>query len=477
MRKLLPTSPFVGRTVEISRLREISKLDEASIIVVHGRRRVGKTSLVQHVFYNRKLLKFEGIEGQSQAYQINSFLKQLAKYFKEPKLEHLKYTSWREPLMALASRVKRGKVTIFLEELQWMANYDSQLISELKFIWDNHLRYNSKLLLVLCGSAPSFMINDVLRSKSLYNRSLHEIALKPLSVIETKQFLGKYYSEATALEAHLLVGGVPEYLKYLKLESSTYLSFCKNAFLPDSFFLDEPKRLFVSSLANKSHYQDIIELIGRAGILSRAEILKKLKASSGSNITRVLKDLELGTFIKPLRSFDSTVKSKLVRYELTDPFLRIYYKFIERRVTQIRDGAFQKDYTKPMSLRDLSQILGYSFEHYCRSNAHLIAEALSFAGVDYHSGPLLSRDIGNGVQLDLVFNRKDKVLTVCEMKYSNEPIGVNQVKDFRQKLGKLKITPRQRLQTVLIAPGGVTESLRSAGIFDKVLGVEIFFRE
>lgn len=476
MIKSLASSRFIGRLSEISKLKEIGKSDQASIVVVHGRRRVGKTSLIQHAYENRKLLKFEGIEGQSEEYQIESFLKQLSRHFKEPLLEKIRYTSWREPLIALAERVSKGEVTVFLEELQWLANYNTSLVAELKYVWDNYLQKNPKLILVLCGSAPSFMIDEVLRSKALYNRSLHEIALKPLSVLETKYYFGKGCSEYSALESHLLVGGIPEYLKYLRNGSSTYLSFCKNAFSPDAFFVDEPNRLFVSSLSKKPYYRDVIELIGRSGIISREEILARLKLSSGGNITKILNDLEACTFINPLRSFDSSVRSKLVRYEVADPFLRIYYKFIEKRISQIRAGAFKADFTRPMSLRDLSQALGYSFEYYCRSNAHLIANELSFAAVDYQAGPLLSRDIRNGVQLDLVFLRKDRVITVCELKYLSVPVGPNHVKDFRARVGKLNLSPKQRLETVLVAPGGVTDSLRAAGIFDRFIGLETFFR-
>jgi AAA+ ATPase superfamily predicted ATPase len=472
MQKMDSKDHFLGREYEIARLSEIAARREASIVVVHGRRRVGKTSLVHHVFGKRNLIKLEGIEGESRTYQINSFLQQLAHHFKEPLLQRMQFKTWREPLMELAERTSKGPCTIFLEELQWLAHYENDLISELKFVWDNYLQHNKDLILILCGSSPSFMISNVLRSKALYNRSLSEVALKPFSLKETRMFLGPKFNSAAALEAYLMVGGIPEYLKYLKQDSSVYLSFCKNAFLPGAFFSGEPERLFVSTLAKSLHYAEIVEFIGKQGVTSREQILKKLKISSGSNVTRLLSDLELSSIISTLTSFNSAVKSKLIRYEIADPYLRLYYRYIASRVKEINAGAFKSNSSAPLSLRDLSQALGYAFEHYCRQNAHLIAKALGFSAVEYKAGPLLSRELQGGVQLDLVFSRKDKVVTVCEIKYLSGPVELKQVKDFRQRLARLKLTPTQRLETVLIVPFGAQESVRASGLFDRILDLE-----
>ena len=463
---------FLGREHETSRLGDLAARRESAVVVVHGRRRVGKTALVHHVFGKRNLIKIEGIEGENREYQISSFLQQLAQHFKEPLLQKIKFKSWREPLMELAERTSTGPCTIFLEELQWLADYENDLIAELKFVWDNYFQHNRDLILVLCGSSPSFMISNVLRSKALYNRSLSEIALKPFSLKETAMFLGPKFTPLSALEAYLMVGGIPEYLKYLKHDSSVYLSFCKNAFLPGAFFAGEPERLFVSSLAKSSHYKEIVEFVGKHGVISREQILKKLKISSGSNVTRLLSDLELSSIISSLTSFNSAVKSKLTRYEIADPYLRLYYRCIANRLKEINAGAFRSNSSSPLSLRDLSHALGYAFEHYCRNNAHLIAKALGFSAVEYKAGPLLSRELQSGVQLDLVFSRKDKVVTVCEIKYLGSPVELKQVKDFKVRLARLKLTPTQRLETVLIAPLGAHESVRASGLFDRIIDLE-----
>jgi AAA+ ATPase superfamily predicted ATPase len=169
---------FVGRIHEIEKLSGISNSDEASIVVVYGRRRVGKTELLEQTFRKRNILKFEGIEGLSQPEQMEHVMWQFSEYSNNALLAKVKIQSWTEFFKLISDVVKKGIWTLYFEEVQWLADYKDKFISELKYFWDNHFRHNQKLILVLCGSSPSFMVNNVLHSKALYNRSLYEIALK-----------------------------------------------------------------------------------------------------------------------------------------------------------------------------------------------------------------------------------------------------------------------------------------------------------
>lgn len=467
---------FIGREFEVERLKQLGQSSESSIVVVHGRRRVGKTTLIEHVYSKRNLWKFEGVENQDKKYQIKSFLKFLAKYSGNKLYEELSFTSWREPLLKLAELVSSGVHTIFFEELQWLACYKDDFIAELKLVWDNYLSKNNKLVLVLCGSSPSFMLSKVLRSKALYNRSINEIALLPLSLEEIHQYLGKNYPKGMALEAALMVDGIPEYLKYLKRDSSPYLSFCKHAFTPGGFFLDEINRILVSSLSSNHVYRETIHLLGQKGDLSRPQIGQKLGISSGSNLSRVLQELELSGLISPITSYNKSEMTKLKRYEIKDRYLRLYFRFINPILKQIKNGSYKSNPTQPLPLSDLMQALGYSFENYCRENVSLIANILGFGAVDFRAGSLLARGKKGGIQLDLVFDRADRVLTVCEIKYQSLPVDVGVAKTFKRKLSVLNLTPRQRLHTVLIAPFGVTQGLINEQVFDRVIDLNDLFR-
>ena len=202
---------------------------------MYGRRRIGKTELLEQAFKDRNILKFEGIEGLSEKAQFVNAMSQLAHYAEEPLLAKTTIDSWREFFQLLAKYTQQGTWTIYLEELQWLANYKETLIAELKYVWDNYFRHNPKLILVLCGSAPSFMIDHVLHSKALYNRSQHEFHLQEFTLCEAKEFL-KNRSDKEVMDSYFTIGGVPEYLKWVSTESSVFLVYAKIPFQQVVFF-------------------------------------------------------------------------------------------------------------------------------------------------------------------------------------------------------------------------------------------------
>src|SRR5579871_1387938 len=175
---------FIGRSAELERLLAIGNAGHASIIIMYGRRRIGKTELLEQAFKDRKLLKFEGIEGLTEKAQFAHVMNQLATYTESTLLAKTVITNWREFFEILYDYTKKGVWTIYLEELQWLADYDSTLIAELKYVWDNRFRHNSKIIIILCGSAPSFMLDYVVHSKALYNRSQYEFHLKEFTIVE-----------------------------------------------------------------------------------------------------------------------------------------------------------------------------------------------------------------------------------------------------------------------------------------------------
>jgi hypothetical protein len=219
---------FIGRTYELAQLAAVQKAGEAAMIVVYGRRRVGKTTLIEKAFGNRQLLKFEGVEGKPEAFQMAQFMATLRRHFPQSKIQQASPTTWTEVFELLADCVSKGKWTIYLEELQWTANYRSDLISEFKPIWDNRLRRNPSLITVLCGSSPSFFLSEVIRSRSLHNRSTLDLRLDEFPIVEAAEFLGNPTLN-TLFDAYLSVGGIPVYLQRLT-STSVYQSLCEQSF-------------------------------------------------------------------------------------------------------------------------------------------------------------------------------------------------------------------------------------------------------
>lgn len=468
---------FVGRSYELNQIRSISLEASANILVVYGRRRVGKTVLIEQALFDRNIWKFEGLENQAAAAQRQRALWQLAQYLVKPHIAKIQTDTWLEFFKIVYDHLPNENIILYIEEAQWLANYKDEFISDLKYAWDNFFRHKHDLLLVLCGSSPSFMINKVLHSKALYNRSMHSLPLKPFALVETQGFLaGK--SRHEVMDAYLLVGGIPEYLKYLKTHSSVLTSLCENTFVPGGFFLDECEKIFISSMAEKKHYRQIIEFLAKRKFASRKELLTHLKIQSSGTLSDVLTDLAQCGFIEKYTPYSSHTNSLISRYCIRDNYLQFYYKFINPNVMQIQHGDFVADPTSAINMSRLQIWLAFAFERFCRAQHRLIAKYLGFSAVNYQCGAYFKRGIDTsnpGFQIDLLFDRDDKVITVCEIRYTKAPVSKKVIKEMQDKLELLDT--KKSIHKVLISSAGADEALLREHYFDATLDLACFFND
>lgn len=477
-KKIKQMKNFVGRRNEWGRLTEIGQAKEPAILIVYGRRRIGKTELLEQVYANRNILKFEGIRGKSQEEQMTHVLWQLSEYINEPLISKLKMNTWVEVLKLIYDCVPEGSWTIYFEEVQWLADYEDTFISELKFVWDNYFRHREEWLVILCGSSPSFIVNHVIFSKSLYNRSQHELHLREFGLTETMQFLLSR-SHREVMDAYLTVGGIPEYLKWCKTSSSVFTSICKNAFIPDSFFSREYERIFVSSLAENKHYKSIIQFLANVRFATREEILTHLKISSNGTLSNILKDIELCGFVEKYTPYNLNAESHLSRYCISDHYLQFYYKFIKPIDAEIQRGVFQENPASAIKMDAYQKWLGYAFERFCRHRHQLIAKILGFHGIHYRAGAFYNKKTQKeepGFQFDLVFDRDDRVITLCEMKYAQAKIGVGVIEEFERKLEFFPNPKRKTIQKVLVTTEGASDSLITRHYFDYVITLDELFK-
>lgn len=465
---------FIGRTGERKTLEQVGATTGAEILVVYGRRRVGKTELIEQTFAKRNLIKFEGLEGENKQHQIKQVLYQLSQYAQDIYLAKLELTTWVEVFDLLADKFAEGLWTLYFEELQWLANYDNELISALKYVWDNRFRHNPQLKIILCGSSPSFMINKVLHSKALYNRSLHEFHLREFSVAETALFF-KNRAIREVMNAYLTIGGIPEYLRVIAKESSLFLGICKNSFKSESYFSHEYQRIFISSMSGSKYYQKTIEFLSKKRFATRNEIAKHLESSKGGSLTELLQDLTLCGFIEQYPSYQVDEASILVRYCICDNYLQFFYKFIKPKLREIRQGTFNTHFSELLKTDTYLKWLGYAFERYCRKNHKTIAEILGFSAVNYKVGPFFDRNTQTndpGFQIDLVFDRADNVITICEIKYLQSAVDTTIIQDFEQKLKYFPNKKKKTIHKVLISAEGVTEALANRAYFDQIITLE-----
>lgn len=469
---------FIGREHEFSLLAQIERQHEASIIIVYGRRRVGKTELLEQTFRDRNILKFEGLEGKSENAQKTHILTELAKYFEDPYIAKLQLNEWKEIFSYIATRIEHKKITLYFEEVQWLADYQTDFISELKYVWDNQFRHNENLILILCGSAPSFMISKVVKSKALYNRSQWDLPIDPLSLSEAKALFPRHELRSI-MDAYLVVGGIPEYLKKLNKTSSVFLSLCQQSFIKGSFFSTEYKRIFISSLSEDKHYKMIIEFLSQKKFATRNEILKHLDITSNGNITALLEDLITCGFIRRYTPFNANDSSLLARYYINDNYLQFYFKFIRPVEDRITNRDFQEKPSSAIKLDTFYKWLGFAFERFCHQHYSLIAKKLGFGSVHYKAGPYFSRKTEAntpGFQIDLIFERDDRVYTICEIKYLQSKINTTIIEEVERKLALFPNKKKYSIQRVLICALGAEQSLIDRAYFDDILTIEDLFQ-
>lgn len=460
---------FIGRANEVKLLKETISLNKSTISILYGRRRIGKSALIKEVFREEKVYFFEGLENQDHAGQIENFMAQLAYQTKKP-LFSPPPKVWREAFLALLDLVKDQSVVLVFDEFQWMANYRSEIVSHLKMVWEQYLSKAGKVSLILCGSIASFMIKKVLNSKALFGRSDLVIHLQPFKLDETKKMLSPRADEEV-LEAHILMGGIPKYLELLNKEPSIYQGIQKLAFRPHGYFLDEYKRIFVSHFGKNNDYKKIVETLAEHPYgLSRQQLCEAAKVEAGGWLTEQLFDLETAGFIQSYKPFDKSDESKHIIYCLKDPYFRFYFAFIKPYLKKIK-GQTPDLFYRLTQKQIYSSWLGRSFEYTCQDHANKIAQILGFSGIDYVFGPYFEpgSKTKKGIQIDLVFDRADKVITLCEIKYTEIPPGVELIEATEKKVNLIRAKTKKTIQKVLITKTMPSTQLVNRGYFYKII--------
>jgi hypothetical protein len=255
------------------------------------------------------------------------------------------------------------------------------------------------------------------------------------------------------------------------------LALSKEAFTNGGFFVDEFDRIFTSSLASNEYYQKIIAFLAVRKSATRNDILKFLKLGSGGTITGLLQDLEECGFIEIVRPLGVKPTSTLCRYEIRDAYLQFYFKFINPLKNKIQNDHFQEQPVLALNMDTYRKWLGFAFERWCRRNSHVIAKKIGFSAVQYDSGVYFNRQnfgsLEEGAQIDLLYKRSDRVITLCEIKYTSAPVGLSVVRDVERKLNLLKVGKTSSINKVLISANGAEKSVINKAYFDRIFTLEV----
>ncbi len=467
---------FVGREKELRLLQSAIGAKKPSIAVVYGRRRIGKSELIKRSLGSRPTVYFEGLENRAKQEQIQGFLFQLC-YQTGREVGSLRATSWREAFAHLYNELKTRKAHIVLDEFQWMANYRSEIVADLKMMWELYISRLDGTTLILCGSIASFMITRVIKSSALYGRTDLVVHLKEFLLPETNEML-KNQGTLETIEAQMILGGVPKYLELVRDRSSLYSAMEDLAFTETGYLTDEYARIFTSHFGRSPAYEKIIRTLAKHPYgMFRQQVSEEASVEPGGGLTTHLKDLESAGFISSSTPFHKGHNSRLLKYHLSDAYLRFYFSFIEPNLARIRSGTQTNIFGQITQKGTFNAWMGRAFEYLCMHHASRITEILGFHGIEFSFGPYFRapKKDDRGMQIDLIFDRADNVITLCEMKYSLNPIGIGIIQETERKAEILQRTFRKKtIQKVLISRSRPSRDLVASGYFYKAIHPESF---
>lgn len=408
---------IIGRKHEQEILQECLDSTKAEFIAVYGRRRIGKTYLVKQFFEEKFDFYATGVYNISRTEQLKRWKIQLQKHSGE---KTVKPKDWFEAFdqlqKYLESLADKKRIVIFIDELPWMDTPKSNFIRALEFFWNSWAADRKGLKLVVCGSATTWMTNKLIGDKGgLHNRVTRPIHLAPFTLAETKQYLecrGMDWSHNEIMETYMTLGGTPFYLYLLRPNLSLRQNVDALFFGNDAPLRTEYDILFRSLFNDAIAYRKIVELLsGKLKGLTRLEIMDGIKAIDNGNLSEILENLEKCDFIRHYQAFGK--KQRDVIYQLTDMYTLFYLRFV-KGYNGMNDHAWSNI---PDKKRNTWQ--GYAFEQVCILHINQIKKALGISGIASDVCSWSTRGGNKGAQIDLIINRTDNVIDLCEMKYSD----------------------------------------------------------
>jgi uncharacterized protein len=424
---------IVGRQKEIDLLNNLLEQDEASFVAIYGRRRVGKTYLVRQVYKKQIVFDCSGILRGDMAQQLENFWRTL--YDKYPKICPITLPkTWIEAFFQLRGVLNTltsdAPKVIFLDEIAWFETPTSGFLSALDGFWNQYCSKRSDIILVICGSAASWIIEKVINDRGgLHNRLTQRILLKPFTLGETKAFLEAKKVKLTLKEIaqiYMAVGGIPFYLKDIKAGYSVpqildHLFFEEQALLKDEF-----QNLYAALFRNNTFHEKIVAaLAGKNKGLTRNEIISATGLKSGGGLSTVLEELVQCGFIKQIFPITKSKEDSL--YRLVDEFSLFYYKFLAQ-------GQAQNSWSLIAQKQSFKIWSGYAFENLCFKHIPQIKQALGISGVitNEYSYSFKGNKDRKGVQIDMMIERADNCMNLLEVKFYDQEFVIS--KDYEQEL-------------------------------------------
>lgn len=419
---------FIGREKEQLLLKEYINSDQSEFVAVYGRRRVGKTYLIQQVIGNDYAFYVAGMNNVTMRIQLKNFMQGIRR--KQPEVPLAK--TWLDAFIALENYLESlpsGKKIVFIDEMPWMDTPRSNFISGLEHFWNSWASWRDNIKLIVCGSATSWIINNLIKNRGgLHNRVTHKIPLKPFTLKECQAYFtasGFRLSTKQIAECYMVLGGVPYYLSKMNKGEGVAQNIDRLVFAEDGELHDEFQSLYSSLYKNAGNHIKIVTALATKGKgLTRQEIIEKTKLPDNGKFSLMLEELESCGFIRSYEPFmmangnrgRDERKSPDTLYQLVDPFTLFHFQ-----VAKKADAHDANYWSNSQNSHLYSTWSGLSFEMLCLNHIEQIKTALGISGISANVFTWLGKDKLRSAQIDMLIDRADRTINICEMKFYGKP--------------------------------------------------------
>ncbi|MBP9693496.1 MAG: AAA family ATPase [Alphaproteobacteria bacterium] len=481
---------FIGRKEELKDLTRLFKKNTSSLVVIQGRRRIGKSRLVEEFGKNYRFFQFSGIPPASTTTEQSQRDEIMEQFCSITGFPNVQVDDWSKFFALLARETQQGKVIILLDEISWMGSKDPDFLGKLKNAWDLYLKKNPELILVLCGSISTWIEENILSSTGFMGRISMVINLKELTLPECFQFLtqtgrdfeqkNRMISDAEMFKILSITGGVPRYLEEVQMDLPATENIKRLCFSAKGILFREFNDIFSDLFTKKSEfYKQIVGLLVD-GVCEYNDICDKMQLPRNGHVSGYLDDLIKSGFITRDYTWhlSSGESSRLSHYRLSDNYLRFYMKYVDPNHDKIISGKFEGQ--SLTGLPGWDSIMGLQFENLVLNNRRFIWEALHLYPQDIQSdNPFFQRKTRTtaGCQIDYLIQSNFNILYVCEIKFSKNAIGASVIREVQAKIDRLNMPKGFSCIPILIHVNGVKDSVIESRFFKTIIDFGGFLKK
>lgn len=477
---------IIGREEELKILQAVYESNEPEFLAVYGRRRIGKTYLISEFFKNKGVyFEITGMKEGTKAENLFQFAYEFSRQFYDispPK-------SWAKAFNLLndaIEKVEKGKkIILFFDEIPWLASPRSKFLNALEHFWNRYLSRNKNVILIICGSAASWVIKNIINNKGgLHGRVTRKMRLLPFTLSDAEKYLLSRnidLERKQIIDIYMTIGGVPKYLSYIKKGRSAAQIVNDLCFSTHGGLYNEFENLYKSLFKNYEHHIAIVKSLAKyVEGLTKDELLKAVKLASGGTSSAIMRELVEAGFIIYIPSFKKKIGGV---YRLIDEYSLFYLTWIAESLKIGLENVDSEYWLKKYGTAKWNSWSGCAFETICLKHIQKIKHALGISGISTNETgwrylPKKGADL-SGAQIDLVIDRADKCINLCEMKYIDSEFVID--KPYLEKLKNKKNIFREQtgtkktLFTTLITTYGVKKNAHYLSVIDNQITMNALF--